>query len=263
MALVSIGFSYGLNYAFVVAHTPSTTDEIFQYVPQGLAYGLSLPASDIQMYGIRFYNTTTQLGYLTTLALAYVPASSVNTLQADILNPDSLLYSNPDDSVNQIMKMINPQISILTGTETDSSDASGASSGNGVVNQAAAGGAPIGGSAGTSAPVSGSSVGIGMGAVAGAAVYAAAMVYVARRYRRKRQAKRHRRNASESSAERQPNMASITRSSGGRRASYWPVRDSRGQWSRNSGSSGSRGARSAREAGISAPVMAENSLGWN
>lgn len=82
-----------------------------------------------------------------------------------------------------------------------------------------------------------SSVGIGVGVVGGAAAYGAGMFWVARRYRKRRQL--HQR--SNSTAEQQ----SEGRAGG-----------SAGRLSPNS-------LRSNRTQMISAPVMAENSLGWN
>jgi hypothetical protein len=124
--------------------------------------------------------------------------------------------------------------------------------------------APIGGDTGSSHKVRGSSVGIGVGAVCGAAVYAAAMVYVARRYRNKR--KGHQRASSV------PTMGEMRESSAGGMSQFFMSganggrhsggSGSGGRGSRQSAGSGGSNGRSVREQGISNPIMAENSLGW-
>lgn len=118
-----------------------------------------------------------------------------------------------------------------------------------------------------SSPVRAKSVGIAAGVVCGAAAYGAAMFFVARRYRKRKQS--HRRSPSMLSSPvlsgTSPDYtvgAGTALMSGGRgdgdRSStphngYYYERNSRG-----SGHSGSTGRQQ-----ISAPVMAENSLGWN
>ena len=126
--------------------------------------------------------------------------------------------------------------------------------------------APIGGDSGSSNKVKSKSVGIVVGACAGAAVYAAAMIYVARRYRQKKKMG-HQRASSVNTA---PQM-SQTPSGGmggffmsganGRESSRGSAAGSAGRGSRTSGHSSN--GRSVREQGISAPLMSENSLGWN
>ncbi|PHH71736.1 hypothetical protein CDD80_5034 [Ophiocordyceps camponoti-rufipedis] len=100
---------------------------------------------------------------------------------------------------------------------------------------------------------------ITMGMVAGAFVYGAAMFILARRYKRKRQT--HRRsssvsNSQESSEMAQPSPALMGGALANRDHFHGEGRDSRG-----SGRSGM--ANSGRTANISAPVAAENSLGWS
>jgi hypothetical protein len=153
------------------------------------------------------------------------------------------------------MNMINPTISILAGAGVNAAAPTGynAAAATGGANSPGAG-APIGGDTGTSAPINGRSAAIGVGAVAGAAVYAAAMFYVARRYRTKRNS--HQRTSSVGSTDR-PEM-SHRYSSGGLFMAGGTGRSA----SRQSDGSGSQG-RSVREQGISAPILAENSLGWN
>jgi hypothetical protein len=282
--LVQIGFNYGLNYGFV-AGSSTAVSQIFAFLPQGIAYGLSIDPKDVKMKALMPYDTSKELGYMTTLAQAYIPADLVDQLQLDLHTPVSNIYGNPTASIRTLMSMINPSFSVQPGASLDGSSTSdknpaattSASNGDG---------APIGGDSGSSQPIRGTSVGIGVGACAGAALYAAAMVYVARRYKKKRA--RHARTPSVPAS--QPEMSqrgsNLTGSggmggyfmsganghnSGMGRASAAVTASSAGR-SHGSGSGGTRGSRnsghssngrSVREQGISAPVMSENSLGWN
>lgn len=105
-------------------------------------------------------------------------------------------------------------------------------------------------------------MGIGVGAVAGAAVYAAAMVYVARRYRQKRKNLHNRASSI-------PTAGEMSQTPGGGMGGYFMSGANGGRGSPNGGGRGSRQSagssnnRSVREQGISHPIMAENSLGWN
>ena len=276
--LIQVGFNYGLNYPFVVG-TENSANQIFTYLPQGIAYALGLGTDKVTMNGLMPYDTTKSLNYITTLAQAYIPADLVEQLQLDLHTPVSAAYSSPDDAVRMLMSMINPTIPILPGASLNDGTSSGANSYNDPESTSSGSGgdgAPIGGDSGSSQKVKGTSVGIGVGAVMGAAVYAAAMVYVARRYRNKR--KSHRRASSIGThgemSQRSPGTpgtltggmggyfmsgANGIRGSGSSRGSG--ARSGSGRGSRNS--AGSSNNRSVREQGISAPVMAENSLGWN
>lgn len=259
--LIQVGFNHGLNYPFVVSQWKSAT-QIFEYLPYGIAYGLGIEASDVTMYSLQPYDTTADLHYITTLALAYVPSERVTQLQLLLRTPVSDIYDNPDASTKFLISMVNPSIPILYGSTTGSTGSSGTNDQSSSTTSSAGDGAPIGGDSGSSSPVNGTSVGIGVGAVAGAAVYAAAMVFVARRYRKKRAG--HARTSSVPGME--PEMSQ--RYSGGGMGSFFmsggrgPGRISPNpRGSRNSG--GSSNGRSVREQGISAPVMAQNSLGWH
>jgi hypothetical protein len=256
--LIQLGFTYGLNYPFVV-NSSEAVAQIFTYLPPGVAYGLSIDQSEMVMQYLQPYNTISTLGYITTLAMAYIPAQMVDQLSLLLLNPNSALYTNPNPSVRTLMSMINPAIPVLAGssvsggTSLNSATASG-SSPTSVNNQ----GAPD--DANSSSPVVGKSVGIGVAAVAGAAIYGAAMFFVARRYKRKKAS--HTRTSSVlSGGNRRPGEVSGLMS-GGVGAGYRSTgRNSGGSGSTDSGSS--RGTQVSGRTYISPPVMAENSLGWN
>lgn len=161
------------------------------------------------------------------------------------------------------MSMINPDLPFFPGSGAGYNGADAGNSGAQASNPST-GGAPIGGDAGTSQPVKGTSVGIGVGAVAGAAIYAAAMVFVARRYRQKRRG--HGRSSSIHYS-RAPDMSEHGSNGGGMGTFFMSGANGRGSGgyrpppSRNSGTSSN--GRSVREQGISAPVTSENSLGWD
>lgn len=276
---IQIGFGYGLNYPFVV-RTRESANQIFKYLPQGIAYGLGIDESMVVMQALQPYNTVKETGYITTVALAWVPNEMVNPLALDVHTAVSRLYNNPNPSVHTLMSMINPAIPILPGGQLPSSgnpdgvlvpqsSSPTPSGGSGSPN-----GAPLGDNSSSGGKVQASSVGIGVGVVAGAAVYGAAMFFVARRYKKRRAA--HRRASSLLDGFPEPDPQGYnddgsnpemsvyagaspfgygTVMSGGRGGANPAQRES-------AGSGSSRGV-SIRSAGISAPLMSENSLGWN
>ena len=256
--LVQLGFNYGLNYPFV-ANNPIAISQIFAFLPQGVAYGLGVSEKQVTMNALMPYDTSADLGYMTTLAQVYVPSDMADQMQLDLHTPVSNMYGNPSSPVKTLMGMINPTIPIYPGANMESTGGSSTENPSASTSSPAGDGAPIGGDSGSSQPVRGTSVGIGVGAVCGAAVYAAAMVYIARRYRQKRN--RHQRASSVPSAG--PTMSQVSGGMGGYFMSGANGRTSptSGRGSRFSG--GSSNNRSVREQGISAPMMAENSLGWN
>ena len=257
--LSSLGSTMALTIQFVVGE-PESAGQIFEYLPHGIAHGLGIQRHQVVMNALMPFDTSSQLGYITTLAQAYIPSSLVATLEMSLHMPLSQIYSNPDGTVQTLMGMINPTIAILPGASMDGTSSVSGYNPAATSDSSAGDGAPIGGDSGTSHQVRGSAVGIGVGAVCGAAVYAAAMVYVARRYRKKRQG--HQRassvHTSGEMSQRSGGMASFFMSGANGRGSG---SGSGGRGSRTSG--GSSNGRSVREQGISAPMMAENSLGWN
>jgi hypothetical protein len=238
--LIQIGFTRELNFGFV-SKNPTSAGQIFRFLPEGIAYGLLVGNEKARMFNIQPYDTTTSMGYITTLALLYIPTDLLNQLAADLHTPFSPVYSNPDATTSTLMSFINPAIPLLAGQPMDGTfqgDAAAATTAAG----SPQGGAPFGGDAGNSQVVQGSAIAIGVPIAAGVVLYGAAMGLVARRYRKKRQA-RHSRNSSITGSE--------------------PAWMSGAGYARHSHGSGSSQGRSIRSQGISAPVMSENSLGWN
>ena len=258
--LIQIGFLYPLNYDFVWRNEESQR-QIFHYLPIGITYGLDISIDNCTMQTLRAYDTTQDLHYVTTLSLAWVPSNLVDELGLMIRNPVAKFYDNPDPSVKTLLSMINTAIPIRADNQTDGGfpTVGATPSQTGDSNN----GAPIGNGVNNDAPVRASSVGIGVGVVCGAAAYGAAMFFVARRYKKRKQS--HMRSPSAygspvmSHAGPDPAAAAALMSGGMGERSISPYYDNDGRGSRGSGRSGSSAGRQQ----ISAPVMAENSLGWN
>ena len=259
-ALINIAFRYELNYLFVYNHTVSQ-EQIFHYIPRGICWGLEINAQQIQMQSLRAWDTYEDVGYVTTLALAWVPEGLVDSLGLLVSTSVSRFYHNPDNSTNFLLSMINSAIPIIGSNDTDgvSPPFGNIPSDTGTAKNA---GAPIGGDIGNSEHVRASSVGIGVGVACGAAAYGAAMFFVARRYKKRRQS--HARSPSMFSS---PVMSHVGPDAGAGAALMSGAMGERSAspYYDNDGRAGSRGSGrsgSSRHQ-ISAPVMAENSLGWN
>jgi hypothetical protein len=210
------------------------------------------------------YNTLASLGYITTLAMAYIPSDMVSPLQLGLMNPNSALYTHPTPSVQTLMGMIDPSIPVLAGQSLNGGSPINADGASPTGTNENSQGAPIGSDEDSSAPVRPSSVGMAVGVVAGAAVYGAAMFFVARRYKKKRRSL-HQRSSSmiDSGEPRYVGEGSALMTGGRGSAGYGGYRSAtplgqQGRDSRNSGRTGASG-----RTYISPPVMAENSLGWN
>ena len=207
-------------------------------------------------------DTTQRLGYITTLAMAFIPTSELNTLSLDLHIPTSLLYNDPDQSVNQLMNFIDPSIPLIPGSDLPGGGST--NTGSTTPTPESEGSGPFGAGAQqkqTSSAMK-STAGIAAGAIGGAAAYGAAMFFIARRYKKRRQ--EHRRSSSTFGG---PEMMQSGSPAllGGANAVMSGGRTSPGESSRdrNSRGSGTSGSHSARTQQISGPMMAENSLGWN
>jgi hypothetical protein len=257
-----------LNYAFVVKN-PVAVAQIFEYLPKGIAFGLGIKLSEVTMHHLQPLDTTKTKGYITTLAFAFIPTDMIDKLDMDRRNQNSRFFQSDDPPVREMINLLDPTISLrateaeLTGEGTGLPGEGSWLGGSGG-NQGGASsndGAPLG-SNGSEGPVSKKSVGVGLGIVAGATVYGAAMFFVARRYRQRRN--RHSRSSSigrSVSPGSNPTsglMSGVGPVMHGARSPYGAIgvpHDKRG--SRGSGKA------SARTQNISGPMMAENSLGWN
>ncbi|QQK39952.1 Protein MSB2 [Penicillium digitatum] len=244
--LLQLGFNNQLPWSFV-ATTPLSSSQIFNYTPQAIENALpALSAKDGPvMFAIEPYYNWQSTGYNATIAIFYFARDKVDALKALKVNPNSALYTQASESLHSLMGMVDPTIPLeFSGNypsgnidSTGGKDKGGSDDGSGSGNNE-----NTDGSAGTSTAQA-SSVGIGVGVVAGAAAYGAGMFWVARRYRKRKQL--HQRSSSTVEQMSQGGSAAGTMFAAGGRA---PSHVSRG---------------TARSQMISAPVMAENSLGWN
>jgi hypothetical protein len=247
---VQFGFNKDLSWP-TVATSMDWPDQIYYYTPIGVSYALAIVQDKVTPFWLGPYDTVTSLGYNTTLIKFYVPSDLVDTLNALRSAPASDLYKQPNtpndkptydqSSIKNLFSMLNIDIPLVAQQPSGSSNpgsgngqGGGSSGGNGNGNSGDGG-------ASSSSGVRGSAVGIGVGAAAGAAAYAGAMFYVARRYRKRKQLHQRSSSVPSTSMSEAPNTGFL---SGPNRISH------------NSG-------RSNRTAMISAPVMSENSLGWN
>lgn len=248
---LQIGFKYALNYDFV-ASNPGAAGQIFKYLSVALSDAAGIPVESVTISRLVPYDTRNTLGYLTTLAKFNYPETLVDALKASLWAPNSKLYNNPLQIVNNLTALINPTIDLLGNNDDEGAKNSGSSNSNGAVGSGS-------GQSNQSPTQMGRTAGIVVGAISFAGLYGAAMFIVARRYKRKRQS--HRRASSVSSFGHSAEMQFAANGSPalmtGALISPNNNRGTYGGQSQNSVGS------SARTAGISAPVAAENSLGWN
>lgn len=270
--LIQIGFREGYNYAFIVADGRAAA-QIFRLLPKALSDAGGFDPSKAQVKRLVPLDTQSSLGYITTCAQVTYPISMVQALSSDIQLPNSPLYNNADQLVYNFTQQINPAIPIIIGEYPDGTGGGAGGAGGGSGSNSGGGGGSnsdpfgnSGNSGGQSSAQRGTTAGIVSGAVAVAAAYGVVMFVVARRYKRKKQM--HRRASSIGSSN--PEMGEHGRGSpalmGGAllsrdfTSSYGAVppggRDSHGSGRSGMGNSG-------RTQFISAPVAAENSLGWN
>ena len=262
--LIRIVFDRRLHYEFV-AENFTAAQQIFTFLPQIIAYGEGITDSEIRMLRLVPIETKQKKGWITTAAMAYVPTSIIDALQIDIHLTNSALYHHPLPLAYELAQAIDPSFGIFPGSEGEVT--------NGGSSEEPGGSPFTNGEEDVTEEQTpkqkGATVGIAFGAVSVAVAYGAAMFLVARRYKRKRQA--HRRTSSVTDAT--TDMAFSGPGSSGSPAtammggallsrdfsSYGGVAG--GRESHGSGRSGA--GNSARTAYISAPVAAENSLGWN
>ncbi|KAI5777801.1 hypothetical protein EDC01DRAFT_623576, partial [Geopyxis carbonaria] len=266
MVLIRLGFDYALNYPFVVKH-PVTVAQMFDYLPKAINYGLNI--TNCTMHSLQPYDTREDKKYITTLALAYIPADLFNQLDNDRKLPNSLFRNNPDKPIHDLVGLVQGGIALGASPDEQSGDANGkidnsndnwspnSDSGNGSDDND---GAPIGSGSGDQ-KISMKSVGIGSGLCVGALLYGGAMFIVARRYKQRRGGRHSRANSMSRSISPGSNPAGALMGQVPGRAMMHGAGGAYGAADKR-GSKGS-GKASARTANISGPMMAENSLGWN
>ena len=262
--LIQIGFLYQLNYDFVIRNAIAIS-QIFDHVPKGLKYGLNV-TNGITMQSLQPYDTTADKGYITTVAMAFIPKDMLELLQNQLTRGNSRLYRGPDNPTMTIMSVVDSTFPLLAngnmiGNPTGTGYPGAATSS--IVNVVD----PLANNPGDGKgqQVNTTSVAVGVGVVFGAAVYGAAMFWVARRYRKRRSLHRRSPSLIDTSSMAQSHGEMMTGAgaalmsgrghSGDHETAYY------GTSGRNSRGSGHSGSSRGRD--ISAPVMAENSLGWN
>ncbi|RKF59988.1 putative basic proline-rich protein [Erysiphe neolycopersici] len=261
---VQIGFQWALNYPFVVSHPLSTT-QIFTYLPIGIADGLGLKPDQIVVKNLLPLDTTAELQFITTVARVFIPSSMVDTLRIELGIAASPIYQNPDESVNTLMNYINPAIPYFPGAVLDpGATPTGSDTKNTQSTTPADAGVFNSPPQQPQSPsAKGTTAGIAIAACGGAAAYGAAMFLLARRYKYRQQRQKRPKSIDYSSEpgeefSRPTNFGNFGDAgalmSGGRNSPTPHDRHSRG-----SGRTGN----TTRNAQISAPMMAENSLGWN
>ncbi|KAI1416705.1 hypothetical protein F5Y13DRAFT_99689 [Hypoxylon sp. FL1857] len=265
--LIQISFLYGENYQHLVDE-PLAASQMFNLLPQGLAHGGGFDTDRVVMYNIRPYDTIARLGYITSQAMVWYPTEGINKLSDDIGYPTTPLYNHPDPLVRNLTSQINPAIGIMPGSVLGGAAGSDGSNGADPTDSGSTNNDPFdtqGPGEQTTSAQQGMTAGIAVGAASVAGAYGAAMFIIARRYKRKKQ--RHQRSSSITSPSEMRQTGSPALMGGallsrdftsnpGYGGATGNTRDSQG-----SGRSGMNS--SARTANISAPVAAENSLGWN
>lgn len=245
-------FKWPLNYPFVSANDGGK--QIFHYLPQAIADGLDIPRDQVQNMGLKPLDTTAYQGFITTLALFTIPADLQDTLMAKLRNPVDKFWHNKDSTINDLTNLINTACPLpaaggdnsAPNQVTDPASTPGGNNGDG---------GAMGGDIGASRKVNSTSAIVASSAIVGAFAYGAAMFFVARRYRNKRIA--HQRASSV------PSTSRMTYGSIPGGAAAWMHGARNGRMTPGSRGSSSSQGRSVRTQQISAPVMAENSLGWN
>jgi hypothetical protein len=257
-----------MNYPFVVGNAKAAA-QIFQLLPQALSYAGGFPVEKVQMRKLIPLNTQQSLGYVTTLAIITYPSNMVEALRMDVKIPSSPLYNSPEQLVYNLTQQINSAIDIILGSYPEDGAAPGTGDGESSVTSTSVPNAdPFDNgddaSDSTSSSQKGATAGIALGVVGVAAAYGAAMFVIARRYKRKKQAHRRASSLSDSSGMRTVGSPALMGGALLSRdfSSYGGVAGGRDSQGSGTGS-GRSGGNSARTAVISAPMAAENSLGWN
>ena len=96
--MMSLGFRFDLNYAFVVSN-PSSIEQIFRLIGSPVAAALNISESRIVVLSLQPRNTIAINGFITTLAMMYIPTYTVSTLRLLLLDPNSRFFQNPDPAI--------------------------------------------------------------------------------------------------------------------------------------------------------------------
>ncbi|KAI9772278.1 MAG: hypothetical protein M1840_001027 [Geoglossum simile] len=109
---IQIGFNYRLPYPFIVENSIAAA-QIFAFIPAAIAYGLDIPEDKVVVRMLVPYDTTKELGYITTLAICFIAIDLVDRLALDLQTPHSKLFQNPLSSVSSLVDLIDISFPIL------------------------------------------------------------------------------------------------------------------------------------------------------
>ncbi|KKF92835.1 Signaling mucin MSB2 [Ceratocystis platani] len=278
--LVRLCFDRNLHYGFV-AKNFTAAQQIFANVPHIVSYAEDIALEDVKVMSLVPLQTMNTLGFITTCAHMYVPSDIVTKLSSDIGLANSKVYSNPILIAAQLAATINTSINIIPGADEalvgntaapTNSPKSGTKGSTGNTDGKTGENGGLFGSKTSdddNAPQSpkqkGATVGIAVGAIFVAAGYGAAMFIVARRYKSKKQSHRRSSSISNTSSDMQQAEAGIAppMMGGALMSREFSSYGAMTPGERESHGSGRSAGPSVRAAGISPPVAAENSLGWN
>lgn len=263
---IQIAFKEPLNYEFVAGHSKSAA-QLLSGVPQLLRYeGTITNDSLVQIRRLQPLDTQAAYGYITTLAIVTYPTDMVPTLALDIKLPNSLLYQDPQPLLYNISQQINSAIGIYLGDGAgdSTSDSSGGSSDSGSSSNDNNGDvfentSDDDSSSSTKAKVAG----IAVGAAALAGAYGGLMFFIARKYKRRQMARARSSSLTQSDSMGRASPAMMGGALMSQDFSNYGAVSGGGGPRTSHGSHGSSNQNSGRTAFISAPVAAENSLGWN
>lgn len=110
--LIYIPFLHELNWEVVTTDYHAAA-KIIDLLPMALSHGRGFPQSDVKVERLIPLDTQENLGYITTVALAYYPSGFIGDLLVDLRFPLSRLYNNPDAHVSNFTALINSDFDIV------------------------------------------------------------------------------------------------------------------------------------------------------
>ncbi|KAI5282646.1 hypothetical protein KEM54_002666 [Ascosphaera aggregata] len=197
--LIQIGFKPRFLPYYWIARNSDSINQIAKYVPLNLAEALNIPVTDTPFVAIDEWKE-----YHMALVRCYIPGDKLHNLSGQLHSFASPLFNSKEPPARALFQYVDPNVPLIPGEggtppveTTDSSfvmgpskSGGGRSGSDGYGNSNNNGGGdsidsntngPAG--SGSSSQIHPRSVGIGLGVVAGAAVYGAAMFWIARRRR--------------------------------------------------------------------------------
>jgi hypothetical protein len=99
-----------LNYAFV-AQNLTRIAQIFKLMSSPIAAALNIDRAEIFLQCLEPRDTIAEVGFITTLAMMYIPTYTVSTLRLLLLDPSSSFFQDPDPASRELTKTIDFSIS--------------------------------------------------------------------------------------------------------------------------------------------------------